>query len=98
MRRQQIITILQSHKDLLNRYSIRNIYLFGSSARDEATDASDIDLIVEFSPDARIGLFRFSRLRQELSQLLNCSMDLTTPDALHKDLKADILKEAVHAA
>ena len=98
MNRQQIITILKDQKDLLNRYGVRKIYLFGSSARNEANAASDVDLIVEFDPQARIGLFRFSQLRQELSELLNCNVDLTTPDALHQDLKTDILKEAVHAA
>ena len=98
MKRQQIITILKNQKDLLERYSIDQIYLFGSSARDEATETSDVDLIVEFDPNARIGLFRFSRLSRELSQILECNVDLTKPDALHKELKADILKEAVHVA
>jgi predicted nucleotidyltransferase len=98
MDRQQIITILKDQKDLLDRYCVRKIYLFGSSARNEATMASDVDLIVEFEPKARIGLFRFSRLRYELSQVLNSAVDLTTIDALHQDLKTDILQEAVHAA
>jgi len=82
----------------LNRYCIHKIYLFGSSVRNEATKASDIDLIVEFEPNARIGLFRFSRLRHELSQALNSAVDLTTIDALHQDLKTEILQEAIHAA
>jgi predicted nucleotidyltransferase len=94
MKRQQIITILKEQKDLLRRYSIDKIYLFGSSARDEATETSDVDLIVEFDPNARIGLIRFSQLRHELSRVLNYNVDLTTPDALHHALKADILKEA----
>ncbi|BBO73140.1 hypothetical protein DSCW_05570 [Desulfosarcina widdelii] len=98
MDRQQIITILQGQKDLLDRYCVHKIYLFGSSVRNEATRDSDIDLIVEFEPNARIGLFRFSRLRHELSQVLNSAVDLTTIDALHQDLKTDILQEAVHAA
>jgi uncharacterized protein len=98
MNRKQIISILRGQKDLLRRYSVDKLYLFGSSARDEATETSDIDLIVEFNPDARIGLIRFSQLRHELSRVLNCNVDLTTPDALHHALKADILKETVHAA
>jgi uncharacterized protein len=98
MKRQQIITILKGQKDLLRRYSVDKLYLFGSSARDEAVETSDVDLIVEFNPNARVGLFRFSQLRHELSQVLNCKVDLTTPDALHHALKADILKEAIHAA
>ncbi|WP_407924809.1 nucleotidyltransferase family protein [Desulfosarcina ovata] len=73
------------------------MYFFGSVARNEAIDTSDFDLLVEFIPDSRISLFQFSRLRHELGQLLNCDVDLVTPDALHKDLKADIKEEAIHA-
>ena len=98
MNRQQIITILKGQKDLLRRFSVQKIYIFGSAARNEATDASDVDLLVEFNPNARMGLFQFSRLRRELSQVLNCDVDLATPDSLHKELKADIMKEAIHAA
>ena len=98
MDRQQIIAILKDQKDLLNRYGVRKIYLFGSSSRNESDAASDVDLIVEFDPQARIGLFRFSRLRDELSQVLNSDVDLTTMDALHQDLKSEILQEAIHAA
>ncbi len=83
---------------MMLRYSVESIYLFGSTARDEATGSSDIDLLVEFDPNATVGLFHFSRLRRELGQLLRCDVDLTTPEALHKDLKADILDEAIHVA
>jgi predicted nucleotidyltransferase len=98
MNREQIITLLKGQKNLMRRYSVESIYLFGSVARNDATDTSDVDLLVAFNPDARVSLFQFSRLRRELSQVLDCHVDLATPDSLHKDLKADILKEAVHAA
>ena len=98
MNRQQIIAILKDKKNLLNSYGVRKLYLFGSSARNEANEASDIDVIVEFDPQARIGLFQLSRLRYELSQILHSNVDLTTMDALHQDLRTDILHEAVHAA
>jgi predicted nucleotidyltransferase len=98
LNRQQIITILARRKDLLRRFSVKNIYLFGSSSRNKATSTSDVDLLVEFDQNARVGLFQFCQLRRELSQVLKCDVDLVTPDGLHKELKADILKEAVHAA
>ena len=98
MNRQQIIATLKAQKDLIRRYSVDSIYLFGSVARNESTDTSDVDLLVEFNPDARVSLFQFTRLRRELSRLLQCDVDLATPDALHKELKAGILKEAIHAA
>ncbi len=83
---------------MMRRFSVKSFSLFGSVIRNEATDASDIDLLVEFYPDAEISLFQFAQLRRELSRILNCNIDLVTPDALHSELKSDILKEAVHAA
>jgi len=54
--------------------------------------------IREFEPSAHNGMFEFPRLPRELSQLLGCNVDLATPDALHKEMKEDILREAIRAA
>ena len=98
MERSQIISKLAENRKLLDRFFVKEIRLFGSVARGQAKADSDIDLLVEFDPSAHIGLFEFSRLKYELSQLLGCDVDLVTPNALHKKLKADILKEAIRAA
>ena len=98
MERKQVILKISENRELLNRYGVKEIRLFGSVARDQATADSDIDLLVEFEPDAHIGLFEFSRLKNELSQLLKCNVDLATPNSLHQNLKEQILKEAIHAA
>jgi uncharacterized protein len=55
-----------------------------------------VDILVEFDPDARIGLFEFVGLKNALSGLLGVPVDLATPDALHPALKEDILREAHH--
>jgi predicted nucleotidyltransferase len=70
--------------------------VFGSSARDEARDDSDIDLLVEFGRP--IGLLEFSRLRRELEAVLGRHVDLVTTAALRPQLRESILKEAVRAA
>jgi len=98
MRRESVLKKLSENRRLLKAYGIKGIRLFGSLARGEARDESDVDLLVEFESSAHIGMFEFSRLRRELSQLLGCEVDLATPDALHKDMKEDILKEAIRAA
>ena len=54
--------------------------------------------MVEFQPDARVGLFGMARLQRQLSEILGKSVDLTTRDALHKALRDRIIKEAVRAA
>lgn len=97
MNRQQALKALSANRDELNRFSVKDVYLFGSVARDESIDGSDVDILVEFQADAKIGLFQFARLQRFLSELFECDVDLATPDALHKDLKENILKEAIHA-
>jgi len=98
MKRESVLKKLSENRRLLKAYGIKGIRLFGSLARGEARAESDVDLLVEFESSAHIGMFEFSRLRRELSQLLGCDVDLATPDALHKDMKEDILKEAIRAA
>ena len=98
MDRESILMILSKNRRFLRDCGVKRIFLFGSFARGEAASASDVDLLVEFEPSAHIGMFEFSRLRRELSLLLGCDVDLATPDALHKRIKKDILREAIRAA
>lgn len=98
MDRETVLMILSQHRQYLRGYGVKDIRLFGSVARGEAGVGSDVDLLVEFEPSAHIGMFEFSRLRRMLSQLLGCNVDLATPDALHKGMKDDILREAIRAA
>ena len=98
MDRESVISKLSQNRRLLEGYGVKTIRLFGSVARGEAGERSDVDLLVEFEPSAHIGMFEFSRLRRELSRLLGCDVDLATPDALHKGMKEAILREAIRAA
>jgi predicted nucleotidyltransferase len=98
MKREHVLLILRNNPDVMHRFSVKSLYLFGSVARGESKEGSDVDILVEYEPDARVGLFQFVRLRRELSNILGCDVDLATPDSLHKELRDDILKEAVHAA
>lgn len=98
MERDVVLRILAEHREELGKFRVKSISLFGSVVRGSAGPESDVDILVEFDPDAHIGLFEFSRLRDLLSQILGRSVDLATPDALHPALKDRILKEAVRAA
>ena len=91
------MAILGENTGKIRDFHVRALYLFGSVVRGEATETSDVDILVEFDPDAHIGLFDFARLQNMLSDLLGCRVDMATPDALHPALKDRILKEAVHA-
>ncbi len=94
MKRDDVLRILQEQKgDLLGRYPIESLYVFGSVARDEAQVDSDVDVLVEFSQP--VGLFQFIDLKQRLESFLGCRVDLGTPRSLKPLMKADVLQDAI---
>ena len=58
MNRQQALQTLSENRNQLKRFSVKDLYLFGSVARDEAIDDSDVNILVEFQPNAKIGFFQ----------------------------------------
>lgn len=96
MRREQILKTLRESRGALEPFGITQLFLFGSAARDEATDSSDVDLLVEFAEP--LGLVDFIRLRDQLEELLGSRVDLVTRAALKPQLRDRILSEAVRAA
>ncbi len=93
----EVIQILQANRQALAQFHVRSLSIFGSVARGEAGSDSDVDILVEFEPGARVGLFHCARLQRFLRETLGREVDLATPKALHKALPKDILKEAVRA-
>ncbi len=92
--RQDILSSLQKIKgEVTKEYSVRTIGVFGSVARDELTDQSDIDLLVEFSKP--VGFVHFMRLEEFLSQRLGKQVDLVTPDSLKPVIRQDVLSEVI---
>lgn len=96
LRRDEILKILRENRALLDTYGVARLSLFGSVARDEAREGSDIDLLVEFN--RAVGLFEFVRLKRALGELVGHPVDLVTPGALKPQLRDRILGEAVVAA
>lgn len=88
--------VLQAHQADLVQFAVKSIAVFGSVARDEAKESSDIDLLVEFNRP--IGLFEFIRLKYYLEGLTGSQVDLVTPDALRPELRESILSEAIYVA
>lgn len=77
---------------LQQQYAVRSLEFFGSFVRGEASEDSDLDLLVEF--DQTPTLFSFIRLENELSELLDIRVDLVMKDSLKPVLGARILAEA----
>ena len=97
MKRQAVLDILARHHAELQRMEVASLALFGSVARDEALEDSDIDLLIEFK--SPVGLFDFVRVRQFLEQILGGGkVDLVMSSAIIEELRENILKESVRAA
>jgi predicted nucleotidyltransferase len=79
---------------ICRRYHVRELALFGSAARGEMRSDSDVDLLVDFLPDARIGLLELSALMRELSQMVGRPVDLAVKPALKPLVRAEVLAEA----
>lgn len=75
------------------KYGARNVRVFGSVARGEATATSDIDFLVELEPGR--SLLDLGGLQFELEQILGCHVDLVTERGLKERIRARVLREAV---
>jgi len=79
--------------EFCRRHRIRKLALFGSILRDDFSAGSDVDVLVEFEPGAKVGL-RFFAIERELSEILGRKVDLNTPGFLGKYYRDEVLKEA----
>ena len=80
---QSIWKILQLHKTrLISTYGLKNIAIFGSYSRNQQNDASDLDILVEFSRPVGI---EFIDLAEELEGLLNIKVDLVSRNGVRPE-------------
>ncbi len=90
-RREEIEGVLREHKPILHkRFKVDKIGLFGSYARGEDTEQSDVDILVDFSQP--VG-WEFIDLKEYLEEIIGKRVDLATMGALKRRLKDVILKE-----
>jgi predicted nucleotidyltransferase len=80
--------------DVCRRYRVRELSLFGSAARGEMRTDSDIDLLVEFLPGAKVDLVDYAGLMLDLSELLGRKVDLVSKTGLKPLIRASVLEEA----
>lgn len=86
--------------DICRKHGLRRVSLFGSALGSRFSDASDIDLLVEFEPGRTPGLIAFAGIALEFEQLLGRTVDLRTPADLSKYFRDAVMAEArvLHAA
>ncbi len=94
MTRQEALHRLQAASPRLKAAGVGALYLFGSTARDEAGPASDVDLFFDPAHN-RLSLFDVMEVRDIAQELVGIKVDLCTRNSLHPALRADIEAEAV---
>lgn len=93
--RDEVVARLRSRADIMQRFGVKALFLFGSVVRDEAKPTSDIDLMVEFFPGKPGGLFAYVELKHALEGLLGRPVDLITSGNIKPRLKRRILDECL---
>lgn len=91
------LEILRGHENaIMERYHVKRIGVFGSFARGEEREGSDIDVLVEFEEEYET-FDNYMELKYLLEDLFGRKVDLVTIDALRPQSKDDILREVVYA-
>jgi predicted nucleotidyltransferase len=79
--------------EVCRRYGVKELSLFGSAARGEMGLDTDIDIMVEFEPEARIGMIKFELFAEELTGLAARKVDLVTKRGLKPWVRTEVLKD-----
>jgi uncharacterized protein len=73
---------------------IKRASLFGSYLHGESSDNSDVDVLIEFKPSAKVGYFELADIQENLEQSIGRKVDLLTPRAISKYFRDRVLAEA----
>jgi predicted nucleotidyltransferase len=94
MQREDAIAILKQHEAELRQLGVQHLYLFGSTARGEAGEDSDVGLFFDYER-GKLGLFELMDVKEQTSRILGRKADIMTRDSLHKVLRARIEASAL---
>jgi len=97
MNREQVIETLRTHASALRQRDVRHAALFGSLARGEGTPSSDIDILVELEPGARVDLFDYVGITHYLADLFPVRVDVANKDSLKPHVRPSAESDAVYA-
>jgi uncharacterized protein len=97
MNREAVLRTLRSHQGDLRNLGVRRAAVFGSVARGEETSESDIDLMVEIDPDAKLGVFEYAGVIGYLTALFPGRIDVANKAQLKSMVRERAEVEAVYA-
>ena len=94
MKRADAISLLQAHEAQLKQLGVLTLYMFGSTAREEAREGSDVDLFFDYDK-GKLGLFQLMDVKEYTSRILGCKADIMTRDSIHRVLRDEIESSAI---
>jgi predicted nucleotidyltransferase len=92
MKRDDAIAMLKKHETELRQLGVEHLYLFGSTARGEARDDSDVDLFFDH-PEGSLGLYQLMDVKDTAARILGRKTDIMTRRSLHP-----VLRERIEAS
>lgn len=94
MERDEAIGRLKAHEVELKRLGVERLYLFGSTARGDATESSDVDLFFDYEK-GKFGLFELMDVKEYAASILGRPADIMTRDSLHRAIRQQVEATAV---
>ena len=97
MKKAEVLDYLKTHQNFyLERYGIRFVGIFGSVARNEAKDDSDIDIIYSIEKDRKLSLFSYLKLLSDLEKAFGKKVDLVRDGTIKPGLRSYIQRDLAH--
>jgi len=97
MNRQDALEILRRSETALRERGVRHAALFGSVARGDTHTGSDIDIMVEIEPDAKISVYDYVDLKDYIASLFDGPVDVVSRDALKTYVRPAATADAIYA-
>jgi predicted nucleotidyltransferase len=95
MKRDQVITLLKQHEPEFRDAGVGALFLFGSVARDEAHDVSDVDVFFDLARPQGFTLFDLVALQERMQEILGAKVDVMTRSGIHPRRRLRIEADAV---
>lgn len=95
MRRDEVLAKLRAHEAELRATGVKTLYLFGSTARDEARDDSDVDLLFDLGEERGFTLLHQIALQERLAEIVGRDVDLGSVGGLRRWVRESIERDRV---
>ena len=97
MDRREIIARLRENEGPLRERGVRHAALFGSCARGQERPDSDVDIMIEIDPAARIGIYEYVAIKDYIAGLFDTRVDVVRRDRLNTDVRPAAVGDAIYA-